>query len=85
MQVIKEVWVLRHHTHNTYKCAQNTATPRLFASEATAVSSAAYDVRHSNGILEAHLPVRAYIVIDDEVQENKGGTNENTSDTGLSN
>lgn len=66
MQVIKEVWVLKHKAHMEYKCAQNTATPKLYVSETSAISSAKYDAQCNNGGFESYVPIKAYIVIEGE-------------------
>jgi hypothetical protein len=49
-----------------YKCAQNTATPKLYVSETSAISSAKYDAQCNNGGFESYIPVKAYIVIEGE-------------------
>jgi hypothetical protein len=64
MQVIKEVWILKHMSLGEYKYAQNTDTPKLYVSEASATSSAKYHAQSENDGFVYFTPVKAYIVIE---------------------
>ena len=66
MQVIKEVWVLKHKTaEHTFFCAQNTSTPKLYVSENSATSSAMYHAEHYSVNQElVYQPAKAFIVIE---------------------
>lgn len=65
MQVIKEGWVLKHQAAlGEFVCTQNTTTPKLYVSEASAINSANYLTRYSNDGVNVYEPVRAFIVIE---------------------
>jgi hypothetical protein len=65
MQVVKEVWLLKHQAiPHEFMCAQNTATPKLYVSENSATSSATYHAAYHNGGFVIYQPVKAYIVIE---------------------
>lgn len=65
MQVIKEGWVLKHRAElGEFMCTQNTTTPKLYVSEASAINSANYLARNSNDGVNLYEPVRAFIVIE---------------------
>jgi len=65
MQVIKEVWLLQDNrsTPQSFMCAQNTATPKLYVNERSAISSAHYHAQHHTDNKEVcYKPVKAFIV-----------------------
>jgi hypothetical protein len=65
MQVVKEVWLLKHQAiPHEFMCAQNTATPKLYVSENSATSSATYHASYHNDGIVIYQPVKAYIVIE---------------------
>jgi hypothetical protein len=68
MQVVKEVWLLKHKVMlSEFMCAQNTATPKLYVSENSAISSANYHATYYTENKETvYKPVKAYIVIEGE-------------------
>jgi len=70
MQVIKEAWLLRVKcTSDVYMLMQNTTTPKLYVSEASAKSAASYYAEHSNNGLLIHEPVKAFLVVDDSTDQ----------------
>jgi hypothetical protein len=65
MQVIKEVWLLQDNrsTPQSFMCAQNTATPKLYVNERSAISSARYHADyHTDNKEVCYKPVKAFIV-----------------------
>jgi hypothetical protein len=66
MQVVKEVWLLKNtDLPQDFMCAQNTATPKLYVSENSAISSANYHAHNYTDINKVcYKPVKAYIVIE---------------------
>ena len=65
MQVIKEVWLLQDNrsTPQSFMCAQNTATPKLYVNERSALSSARYHADyHTDNKEVCYKPVKAFIV-----------------------
>ncbi len=45
-------------------CTQNTATPKMYVSERSAISSANYHAEHCNKGVSVYKPVKAFIVIE---------------------
>lgn len=69
MQVVKETWLLRNLFDNAFMCGQNTTSFKLYASEHSAISSADYfSTHHAQGRI-VYEPVKAFIVIEDEIGE----------------
>jgi hypothetical protein len=68
MQVIKEVWLLQDYkAPHTFMCAQNTATPKLYVNERSAISSARYHADyHTDNKEICYKPVKAFIVTEGE-------------------
>jgi hypothetical protein len=69
MQVIKEVWLLQDNrsTPQSFMCAQNTATPKLYVNERSALSSARYHADyHTDNKEVCYKPVKAFIVTEGE-------------------
>jgi hypothetical protein len=69
MQVIKEVWLLQDNrsTPQSFMCAQNTATPKLYVNEKSAISSARYHADyHTDNKEVCYKPVKAFIVTEGE-------------------
>ena len=64
MQVIKEVWLLQDYkVPLSFMCAQNTATPKLYVNEKSAISSARYHADyHTDNKEVCYKPVKAFIV-----------------------
>jgi hypothetical protein len=65
MQVIKEVWLLQDNrsTPQSFMCAQNTATPKLYVNEKSAINSAHYHAAyHTDNKEVCYKPVKAFIV-----------------------
>lgn len=74
MRVIKEAWVLEDKCtgiRNSFLLAQGTSLPKMFISEATAKSGAAYWGKHYNNATIIHKPVKVYLVTEDEVIEDE--------------
>jgi hypothetical protein len=67
MRVIKEAWVLEEAHKGHFLLAQGTSLPKMFISEATAKSGAAYWGKHYNNGTIIHKPVKVYLVTEDEV------------------
>jgi len=65
MQVIKEVWLLKNSSSGEYMCAQNTTALKLYTSETAATNNANYYLTTSGNSEAYHLPVKAYIVVED--------------------
>ena len=66
MQVIKEVWLLQDKTAPlTFMCAQNTATPKLYVNEKSAINSARHHADyHTDNKEVCYKPIKAFIVIE---------------------
>jgi len=66
MQVIKEGWVLKHRTLlGEFMCTQNTATPKLYVNEKSAINSARYHADYYTDNKEVcYKPIKAFIVIE---------------------
>jgi hypothetical protein len=66
MQVIKEVWLLQDYkTPLSFMCAQNTATPKLYVNEKSAINSARYHADyHTDNKEVCYKPIKAFIVIE---------------------
>jgi hypothetical protein len=64
MQVIKEVWLLQDsRAPLSFMCAQNTATPKLYVNEKSAINSAHYHAAyHTDNKEVCYKPVKAFIV-----------------------
>jgi hypothetical protein len=74
MKVIKEAWVLKENykgMQNSFLLAQGTSLPKMFISEATAKSGAAYWGKHYNNGTIIHKPVKVYLVTEDEVMQDE--------------
>ncbi len=71
MRVIKEAWVLEEKKLGVFMLAQGTSLPKMFISEATAKSGAAYWGKHYNNGTVVHQPTKVYLVTEDEVIEDE--------------
>lgn len=62
MKVIKESWLLQDvNDEMTFKCMQNTSTPKLYVSEFSAKREVGYQERNQLGKYKA---VKAFLVIE---------------------
>ena len=69
MKVIKEAWLLKCVDTDGFMCMQNTNTPKLYVSKASAQSAAEYHARQNNTVTIIHTPVKAFLVVEDELGE----------------
>ena len=64
MKVIKEGYVLRHvHTGN-YVCTQNTTTPKMYATEESALKSNEQMALRGNDGIIMHDVYKVYLVLE---------------------
>lgn len=67
MKVIKEGWVLQHRKLlGEFMCTQNTATPKIYVSEKSAISSARQHADYNNESDVVYRAVKAFIVVEGE-------------------
>lgn len=70
MRVVKEAWLLERQDSEKigeFMLMQNTTTPKLYVSEASAKSAADYHAcQHNNGVI-VYKPIKAFLVVEDDI------------------
>lgn len=67
MRVVKEAWLLEHQATGEFMLMQNTSTPKLYVSEKSAKSAAEYHGEYSNEGVVAYKPMKAFLVVEDDI------------------